>query len=99
MKEAVHRLRNQLRRKTKKPSTISVLKAAKQEIDVSQHRINFFKLLIYNITILKMYIFRPSISHFYSQIFMQCYSSLSLPVSSFISFHAAKKKTSFPACQ
>ena len=41
MKEAVHRLRNQLRRKTKKPSTISVLKAAKQEIDVSQHRINF----------------------------------------------------------
>lgn len=37
MKEAVHRLRNQLRRKTKKPSTISVLKAAKQEIDVSHH--------------------------------------------------------------
>ena len=35
MKEAVHKLRNQLRRKTKKPSTISVLKAAKQEIDVS----------------------------------------------------------------
>ena len=37
MKEAVRRLRNQLRRKTKKLSTISVLKAAKQEIDVSQH--------------------------------------------------------------
>ena len=37
MKDAVHKLRNQLRRKTKKPSTISVLKAAKQEIDVSQH--------------------------------------------------------------
>lgn len=36
MKDAVHKLRNQLRRKTKKPSTISVLKAAKQEIDVSQ---------------------------------------------------------------
>ena len=41
MKEAVHRLRNQLQKKTKKPSTISVLKAAKQEIDVSQHRIKF----------------------------------------------------------
>lgn len=41
MKEAVHRLRNQLRRKTKKPSTISVLKAAKQEIDVSHHRTAF----------------------------------------------------------
>lgn len=36
MKDAVHKLRNQLRKKTKKPSTISVLKAAKQEIDVSQ---------------------------------------------------------------
>ena len=40
MKEAVHRLRNQLRRKTKKPSTISVLKAAKQEIDVNQMHVH-----------------------------------------------------------
>ena len=37
MKDAVHKLRNQLRRKTKKPSTISVLKAAQQEINVSLH--------------------------------------------------------------
>lgn len=34
MKDAVHELRNQLRKPTKKPSTISVLKAAQEEIQV-----------------------------------------------------------------
>ena len=48
MKEAVHRLRNQLRRKTKKPSTISVLKAAKQEIDVSHHSTTFINFKTIN---------------------------------------------------
>ncbi len=32
LKEAVFKLRNQLRNRTKKPSTISVLKAAREEI-------------------------------------------------------------------
>lgn len=36
LKDAVCSLRNQLRKPTKKPSTISVLKAAKEEIEVGK---------------------------------------------------------------